>query len=398
MKNKLIRISIAFLTIFLLVLNVCPISVFADDAIDNVFYMPMAKPHVDNNSGYVEVFWSDGVGNKYVDIVSWTFTPIENTSHQDFLPTANQVLCSTVYSNTQVSLSFRANDNCDGYFALTYMSNKGDYRIRCVPMDGTTQPFVYNLTDSKGHTVHGFHFYGNVQTTNGSPSVLESFSVVYAEDAVISSDLANILSTLNVLYYQTELYFPEFEKFLGSIDEDLSDFKGSFDEFAEYYKSKMTLLLSYCEDYFEQLKQLVETSDEINATLSDTYLLLDALLVEMRGLLEQLYWIELDSNGKLYEIKDTLDAILAILNAGKDKPTLQTPNDSIDSAFGDVSGWFGDIDGFGNQLEQNRQENQQNLAQAGNIISGFFSICPPRIIIALALCAIMIVVAKVIGR
>lgn len=391
MKNKLLRISIAFLTIFLLVLNVCPISVFADDAIDNVFYMPMSKPHVDNNSGYAEVFWSDGAGNKYIDVVSWTFTPILNGSNQDFMPTTNQLLCSTVYSNTLASFSFRANDNCDGYFAWTSMSNTGRYLIQCFVMDGTTAPLVKNLTDSNGHTIHGFHFYGNVQTTNGSPSVLESFSVVYAEDAVITSDLANILTTLNVLYYQTELYLPEFEELLGSIDDDLSNFKGSFDEFVEYYKSKMILLLSYCEDFFQQLKTIAtNTGDAVN--------LLDSLLQDFRIYMDELYWLELDSNTKLYEIKDTLDAILAILNAGKDKPTLQTPNDSIDSAFGDVSGWFGDIDGFGNQLEQNRQENQQNLAQAGNIISGFFSICPPQIIIALALCAIMIVVAKVIGR
>lgn len=399
MKNKCFRIPFIFLIVFSLMFSICPISVFADNV--TVLDMPCARPHVDNNSGYIEVYWENSSGNSYVDIYAWTFTPLENSSNQDFLPSTNQVLCSLVISNHNVNVSFRANDYCDGYFAGTYMSSVGDYNLHCMAMDGTTSPHTFTIADSS-YTCKGVHFYGNVQTVNGTLSQNKNFSVLYAEESSINTNLGGILNYIKIisdyitsqsdeeLLEKLDDIIEEIQSVQGKIDDaitSINDFKGSFDDFIIWYKIQINNLLSYCDSFFYYLKDIDEWMPALDNQLSNLY-----------SLLNEVWLIELDSNGKLYEIKDTLDDILEVLNSGKEDPTLKDPNQGIDEAFSDVNGWFDGMDNFGDELAGNMADNSENLANAGTVISGFFSVVPPQIIIALSLCAILIVVAKIIGR
>lgn len=324
--KRIISIVSVSISILLIVIASCPV---ASASNPQEFYLPMSKPSVSENSGYVEVFWSDGVGNKYVDVYSWVFTPLMNSSVQEFLPTTNQLLVSTVYSNNQVSLSFAANDSVEGYFALTYISSNGDYHISCRPMNATDEPFTATLSDSSGHTVHGFHYYGNVQTTNGAPSVMEEFTVMYGSESVIASELGNIISTLNVLFYLCETEFPEFENYLSSMVTSLNSFSGSFDQFKELFQSKMTLLLSYCEDYFQLLKKI----DITNSSILSEIMYIEELLYTMSDTLWEIYLFNTMMYNELYGIRQDIGQILLILQQQTDTEFTTVDQSGFDNYY-----------------------------------------------------------------
>lgn len=97
---------------------------------------------------------------------------------------------------------------------------------------------------------------------------------------------------------------------------------------------------AYRQEFIREVGKLLDLTDTVlskidktNEYLRDIYLLLETYLVEMRGWLEELYWIELDSNGKLYEIKDTLDAILQILQQKTDTEFTTVNQDEFNSFY-----------------------------------------------------------------
>lgn len=87
-----------------------------------------------------------------------------------------------------------------------------------------------------------------------------------------------------------------------------------------------------------------------------------------------------------------------ILNAGSDQPTLDTATDWFDDSITKVNEWLNSMSEFNNQLESDKAENASNMAQAGNLIKGFFDKVPSIIIAGCTFVAIMIVVVKAIGR
>lgn len=87
-----------------------------------------------------------------------------------------------------------------------------------------------------------------------------------------------------------------------------------------------------------------------------------------------------------------------IMNAGADEPTLDINNDWMDDSLSKVNGWLDDLSGFEQQMISNREDNADNLSRAGTFLSDFFSSLPASIIAAMALCLVVIVVVKIVGR
>lgn len=87
-----------------------------------------------------------------------------------------------------------------------------------------------------------------------------------------------------------------------------------------------------------------------------------------------------------------------IINAGSDMPTLDTNNDWMNDSLTKVNEWLSQMQAFEEQMKKAEEENSENMAQASNVINGFFDIMPKPIIAVVIMAAVMIVVVKGIGR
>lgn len=87
-----------------------------------------------------------------------------------------------------------------------------------------------------------------------------------------------------------------------------------------------------------------------------------------------------------------------IMNAGSDVPTLDTDNNWMNDSLTKVNSWLDDLSDFEQQMSRNRVDNAQNMSKAGNFLSDFFGGLPAAVIAAMALCLVIIVVIKIVGR
>lgn len=390
LNKKIVRISFCFLICVAMLCSSCPIA-FASDS--EIFYVNISKPTVSNNSGYFEMLWQNNTtGSQFVSVDYFTFTPFTNGS-SEFLSSADQLLTKLTVSSSEVLFNISVPEYVWGYYSLVSIDSRGEYSITAHPLSDDGGSVTYRASRN-GYTLVGFRYYGNVSDCTNYLSSNEVFYVSYSEDTVLNFHLADIITSLNSISSSIGDSNSEIKSSLDTLVSDLNSFEGSFEEFVAYYKTQMGELLNLIDSFLDKFDTLIENTDDVELYLENTYYLIESVESYCRDI----YYEITEFRPILNRIDSKLQTIIDLLNAGKNEPTLKNPNESIDSAFNDVSGWFGEIDGFGDQLEQNRQENQENLAQAGNIINGFFSVVPPQILVALALCAILIVVAKVIGR
>lgn len=387
MKNKWLRISFCFLISLTLIFSMCPISY----ASTMYFRMPFAKPQLTGNDFYVETLLYNSSTGDYKVKTTYVVSNLEMTYTDSALNVDN--LCVKVILNSG-GIEFYSVDLGSQYFNVVIVEMLETGKVNYYNADATTQGSakIYGL----GHGDYGSGYvavenkvYGNVSevvdNVNPNNQVYE-YAVIYEEVNSINQSIAQVISALAVIaQVDTDIKnkLDTVLSHLTNIENDSAEMLVQLQNISDIANDVLDKLSDY-EQYIDDIEGVL---DVMSATLTQIEMyMLDVLQVEG----EQLQ--------QLQQINQKLQTIINILNAGKDQPTLVNPNDSIDSAFGDVSGWFGEIDGFGDQLEHNRQDNQENLAQAGNIINGFFSVVPPQILVALAFCAIMIVVAKVIGR
>lgn len=87
-----------------------------------------------------------------------------------------------------------------------------------------------------------------------------------------------------------------------------------------------------------------------------------------------------------------------ILNIGNDGSTLDTDNGWMDDSLSKVNGWLDDLSGFESQMSANRADNAENMQEAGYFLSDFFNSVPAALIASMALCLVVIVVVKIVGR
>lgn len=87
-----------------------------------------------------------------------------------------------------------------------------------------------------------------------------------------------------------------------------------------------------------------------------------------------------------------------ILNAGTDMPTLDTDNNWMNDSLTKMDEWLNDMSEFEEQLEENKQENAENMSNAGSFLSAFFDTVPIGLICAFTFVLVVIVVVKLIGR
>lgn len=236
-----------------------------------------------------------------------------------------------------------------------------------------------------GFSAVAYRVYGNPASVVDNTSTSNyNFTCIYGEQNSTNQSIAYVINALSILAQNDE----SIKTKLDTMITNLNAFSGSFNEYVAFYKQQMEVFDEYLADSLQTFRDLLE----ITTTISDTVFWI------WEQLLTCMMYLDSISVTLYSSVVPLLQEIRDLLKAGSDAPTLKDPNQAINGAFNDVSGFFGDINGFGDELEANKGANQENLANAGMIINGFFNICPPQIIVALIFCAIMIVIAKVIGR
>lgn len=319
MRNKIMKISFCFISVVIIFVGMCPISAFAYDS--QVFYVNISKPTVSNNSGYFEILWQDNsTGSQFVDVRYFTFTPSTNGS-SEFLSSADQLITKVTVSSSEVLFTISVPEYVWGYYSSVGVSSRGDYSITAHALSDDGGSVTYR-TSRNGYTLVGFRYYGNVAEFTNYLSSNEIFYVSYSEDTVLNFHLADIVTSLNSISSSIGDSNSEIKSSLDTLVSDLNSFEGSFSEFVEYYKSKMTILLSYCEDYFTQLKTLIENTDDVEG-------LLEAISVTLTQLEMYMFdvWIEqYNHTSELQALNEKLQSILDILNQKSDTEfTTQDP-------------------------------------------------------------------------
>lgn len=328
MKQIIKIVSVSF-TILLLVFASCSVA-FASPSSYNTFDVQIQKPNVDDNSGYVELLFENSYGTRYVSVVSWSFTPYFNKDSTDYnfpYVIRNQL----TVNNSEIIFNFRTEDVGYGYVALTCAD---DYNFQIGY--GAVSPddaFIFHWPAPSGYSLVGYHIYGDFVYINDSGLTYNNdFYVSYSETAVIGSYLDAIISLLmsleDVLGSDTD-YEINYESYLNNILLSLNNLESTSSSFRLDFINEVEKLLDYCNVFFDQLKSIVDNTSDANAWLEA----LSSQLSELQGLLYEIWLIDLDSNGKLYEIKDTLDAILAVLNSKSDTEFTTVNQDEFNSYY-----------------------------------------------------------------
>lgn len=92
------------------------------------------------------------------------------------------------------------------------------------------------------------------------------------------------------------------------------------------------------------------------------------------------------------------EVVSGVNNAGSDMPTLNTDDSWMNESVTKMNDWISQVDDFQYQMSRNVVENSSVMAEAHDVIDGFFDKIPTVIIIALSTALIILVVVKVVGR
>lgn len=382
--NKILRFSICFLISVSLILCTCPIS-FASSPI--YLQMPYSKPQLVGNDIYIEVLMKNASTGEYRGksiyvCASQTYEFTDSGFNHEGLNIG-------LVMNSD-AIDFNAVDVGAQWFNVVFTEITDDGKF--VYYNYKVESEGNNLITRLLHTDYGSGFSAVAYRVYGNPaSIIDNtntsnynFTFIYGEQNSTNQSIAQVINALSVLAQNDNAI----KQKLDTMIESLNGFSGSFDEYVTFYKQQMEVFNEYLVDSLQTFRDLLE----VTTSMSDTVFWIWEQLITCMMYLDDIS-VTLNSS-----VVPLLEEIRDLLKAGSDAPTLKDPNQAIDGAFNDVSGFFGDISGFGDELEANKGANQENLANAGMIINGFFNICPPQIIVALIFCAIMIVIAKVIGR
>lgn len=389
--NKFIKVSFCMVSVLVILVSMCPISAFA---VSTVYAMPFSQPTVTPYSGYIECLWKSSSSSSYfVSVHTWNYTPLNN---DDRVSDDNFPAISLTRNSSSLKLTLSR-----------YYDNSGRYSFS----DMTSQDFVYysslvndayptreTLFSFSGYSLAGVHIYGSYDEFNDLNSYSDAdFTVSYSSDSstihllfeLISSvdslatvlndpdytqQLNSIITALNNIDYSDELY--SIEQSLG----DITDFNAGLGQMLTANLSRLVTLgnnmldelkkisgntetiVSSLEVLSSCLDSMLDKLDDINQGLVDIFQFLETWIIDIDNWLSELYWIELDSNSKLYEIKDTLDAILNLLNKYSDVTFPSRDNSDLSEYFDiehsllddsniDVSEVFGDVTLNSNALQ-----------------------------------------------
>lgn len=349
--------------------------------------MPYSKPQLVGNDIYIEVLMKNASTGEYRGksiyvCASQTFEFTDSGYNHEGLNIGLVMNADTI--------EFNAVDVGAQWFnvVFTEITDDGKFLYYNYKAEAEGNYLITRLlhTDyGSGFSAVAYRVYGNPTSVVDNTSTSNyNFTFIYGEQNSTNQAIAQVINALSVLAQNDNAIKTK----LDSMITNLNAFSGSFNEYVTFYKQQMEVFNEYLADSLQTFRDLLETSNSINDTV---FWIWEQLITCMMYLDDISVTLNSSVVPLLQEIRD-------LLKAGSDAPTLKDPNQAIDGAFNDVSGFFGDINGFGDELEANKGANQENLANAKMIINGFFNICPPQIIIALICCAILLVIAKVIGR
>ncbi len=320
--KQFIKIVSVSISIFLLISASCSVAFASPD--NNTFSFPFSKPTVTEYSGYVElIFRNKSTGYVEPRVLSWFFTPISTSSDSSF---SDKPYFTIVRNASQFRLGYSSNSGTYGIISFVE-SNRTNTSYNSFEIFDNESTYFYNLTLGTDYELIGMHYYGDFEsvTFNNAADDYE-FYFTYSEDSVFTHQLAQIINALTVLIGNSGDYELDYTQDLSNILLALNNLDASTSAYRQEFIREVGKLLDLTDDVLSKI-------DKTNEYLRDTYLLLETYLVEMRGWLEELYWIELDSNGKLYEIKDTLDAILQILQQKTDTEFTTVNQDEFNSFY-----------------------------------------------------------------
>lgn len=364
----------------------CPISAFASTA---YFQVGFNQPQLQGNDFYIEVLLYNSSTSDYrvkvfycVSSLVYTATDsVFNTGHLNIRLdlNSNGIEAFTVDSGSeifQLSVAEFLDDNSVSYYTFT-TSGEGNSKI-----------FGLVHTDyGSGYNAVSYRVYGDVAQVNKNYTDSNNdFTIVYSQTNSVNQSILQLINAISVVAQINQ----SIDNKLDSVISSLNDVKGELHSI--YYQ--LIGLFSICEDIYNKIDNYEKYIDDIEDYLG-------SIDNNMFNIYTQLMYIYMDTQEMisiLNRCDNKLQQIIDLLNTGADEPTLAKPNDSVDSAFGDVNNMFDDVGNIGNQLDSNREQNQANMANAKSFISGFFGVVPTPIIIALAFVAICILIVKVIGR
>ncbi len=330
--NKVSKIFFCSLCVLVILTSMLPISAFADSVIPT-YKMPFNQPTVTTNSGYIELLWKSSTSNDtFVTVFSYTFQP------RIILQDENSIDAPVPYviasrSSYGLNLTFSRSIYPSTMTSYTITScSSSSYSYSTVALSDLTPTAEISLVQT-GYYLRGVQYYGDFHILNSENYTNSEFSVLYSADAKIYDQLTDIVSSLESL--SVLLGDSDYTSQLSSIIMDLYDISGTSDSIYDLLSAKLPELYSLGSSMLAEIEKissntdnLDEWLDDINDRLGTVYTGISELsdwldsintqLIELKGFLYEMWLVDLDSNSKLYEIFDTLNAILSNLEAYSD--------------------------------------------------------------------------------
>lgn len=388
LNKKIVRISFCFLICLAMLCSACPIA-FAST---QYFQVDFSRPQLSGNDFYIEVLMYNPSLNRYRVKVLYFVSSLLMTFTDNAYNNENLRISVELYPER---IDLQAIELYGQQFAMTQTEiyDDGSFRYYNKQITGTGASVdagdIANTDYGGGYSAVAYRLYGDVFSVvdHTSSSANTNFAIVYGETNSVNQSIAQVINAIAVLAQNDEAIKTK----LQTIIESLNIVEQNSSEMLE----TLVDLFELSETVVEKLGNIESQMEHVVNILANLYSMLNQIEMWIQSIY---YDVAINISPYISSIDQKLQTIIDILNSGQNQPTLKNPNESLDSAFGDVSDWFGGLDNFGNQLEANKAENQDNLNNAKLFLSGVFGVFPPQIIIALVFVALMILVAKVIGR
>lgn len=345
--NKFKKIFFCIASVCIILVSMCPIS--ASAAQPQSFYnFSCQKPEVTVNSGYFEILYSDADYGYFNPVVySWSFTPTVSSDTPHSVSTELNIHLSR--NSSDLTLSVITDGGCSGFLSLTVYYLSGAVVFNNYYVTSTDATVVNIPAPTSSSSIAGIHWYGSYNSIGNMNSYSElDFFITYGADSVITTELTHVLTgiqlIIELLQNQTDIdYSSEFSYILSA----LSSLNNTSSNFHTEFSSLMNQLLSLYNNSLTDLKSIITNTEDMEYWLSvlhdgnvavfdsvedikDFMYAFDTYLSEMRGMFDNLYWLQLDSNGILYEINGKLDTIISLLQAFSDEDFTEFDDSILD--------------------------------------------------------------------
>ena len=250
----------------------------------------------------------------------------------------------------------------------------------------------YNVTLGTDFELIGMHYYGDFESLSFSNDVLDDteFYFTYAADSVFTHQLAQIINYLSILIDSSgEDWEYDYSQDLTNIILALNNLDASVSAYRQEFITEVGKLLDLTEDVLSKI-------DVTNDWLNEIFVFLENWILDIDNWLQEVYWIEVDSNLKLYEIQDTLSAILKILQS-KGESDFSEPDTSNLNGYYDTEHSLLDDSNVDTSQIFNVDLNENALSSIWNLVDKVLNV-NPKVFGAVITILALGLIALILGR